>query len=131
MNRNYLTAALTGSIAMVMVTMPAVAASATLTQLFPALVGVELQPAQTAKLEQLSQQTLVQVKAVLTPAQVQQFDAALANGQSVRNAIKSLDLSQAQKSKLQGILKSNRSQLAQILTPQQQQQIAKNASALR
>jgi LTXXQ motif family protein len=109
---------------------PAQAQPAQLTQLFPALVGIELQPTQKAKLEQLSQQTLPEVKQLLSPAQIPQFDAVIKQGQSVRVALFSLNLSTAQKFKLNRKLNSVRSQLGQILTPEQQQQIAQNARSL-
>jgi hypothetical protein len=52
------------------VMIPAQAQPAQLTQLFPALVGIKLQPIQKAKLEQLSQQTLPEIRQLLSPAQV-------------------------------------------------------------
>lgn len=109
---------------------PAQAQPARLTQLFPALVGIELQPTQQAKLAQLSQQTLPEIKQLLSPVQVPQFDAVLKQGQSVRVALFSLNLSTAQKFKLTRKLNSIRSQLEQILTPEQQQQVAQNARSL-
>jgi LTXXQ motif family protein len=109
---------------------PAQAQPAQLTQLFPALVGIELQPTQQAKLEQLSQQTLPEIRQLLSPEQVPQFDAVLKQGQSVRVALFSLNLSTAQKFKLTRKLNSIRSQLGQILTPEQQQQVAQNARSL-
>jgi hypothetical protein len=109
---------------------PAQAQPAQLTQLFPALVGIKLQPTQKAKLEQLSQQTLPVVRQLLSPEQAPQFDALLKQGQSVRVAIFSLNLSTGQKFRLTRKLQSVRSQLGQILTPEQQQQIAQNARSL-
>jgi ADP-heptose:LPS heptosyltransferase len=130
MNHNYI-AAITTSIVALTVTMPAVATPVALTQLFPALAGVELQPAQKTSLEQLSQQDLPQIKSVLSPDQVRQFDAALDRGQSVRMALSSFDLPKPQRLKLARKLQSMRSQLTQILTPEQQQQVAKNAALLQ
>ncbi|AFY94174.1 Spy/CpxP family protein refolding chaperone [Chamaesiphon minutus] len=115
--------------ALVVVT-PAQAQPVALTQLFPALVGVKLQPAQTASLAQLSQQTLPLVRRLLSSTQVQQFDAALGQGQSVRAALFSLDLSRSQQFKLSRKLQSVKSQLNEILTPEQQQQVIQNALAL-
>ncbi|NJL43085.1 MAG: hypothetical protein HC935_06575 [Pseudanabaena sp. SU_2_4] len=51
-----------------------------LIQLFPALVGIQLIPAQQTQLMQLSQQTLPQVKQLLSSAQLMQFNAALIKG---------------------------------------------------
>ncbi len=109
---------------------PAQAQAAQLTQLFPALVGIELKPTQKAKLEQLSQQTLPEIRRLLSSAQIPQFDVAIDRGQSVRVALFSLNLSTAQKFKLNRKLQSVRSQLGQILTPEQQQQLAQNARSL-
>ncbi len=110
---------------------PAQAQPAQLTQLFPALVGIELQPTQQAKLVQLSQQTLPAVRQLLSPEQAPQFDAALKQCRSVRVAIFSIDLSTEKQFKLTSKLQSVRSQLTQILTPEQQQQIAQNAMSLQ
>jgi hypothetical protein len=110
---------------------PAQAQPAQLTQLFPALVGIELQPTQQVKLEQLSQQTLPEVRQLLSPEQVPQFDAVLKQGRSVRVAVFSLNLSTAQQFKLTRKLQSVRSQLTQILTSEQQQQLMQNAMSLQ
>jgi periplasmic protein CpxP/Spy len=109
---------------------PAQAQPVALTQLFPALIDVELQPHQQASLEQLSQQTLPAVKQLLSPQQVQQFDAALQQGKSVRVALFSIDLTKSQQFTVSRKLQSVRSQLSEILTPTQQQQVMKNALAL-
>jgi hypothetical protein len=101
-----------------------------LTQLFPALVGIELQPAQQSQLEQLSQQTLPKVQNLLSSEQLKQFNASLQKGQSVRNSLSALNLSFAQKLRLRNVLQSVRSQLNQALTPEQQRQVMKNARSL-
>jgi hypothetical protein len=125
------TAIAIGSLA---VTTPVVSAlaqvqPAALTQLFPALVGVKLQPAQQERIVQISQQTLPKIERLLTPEQAKQFDAALAAGKAVRTALFSLDLSGSQKFKLARELQSVRAKLAPILTPEQQQQVAQNTRA--
>jgi hypothetical protein len=104
---------------------------AALTQLFPALVGVKLHPAQQEKLEQISQQTIPKIQRLLTPKQAQKFDTAVAAGNSVRTALFALDLSGSQKFKLALELQSVRSKLTPILTSEQQQQVAQNASKLQ
>lgn len=101
-----------------------------LTQLFPALVGIELKPAQRSQLVQLSQQTLPKVQHLLSSDQLRQFNAALLQGQSVRNALSALDLSISQKLGLRNVLQSVKSQLTQTLTPDQQQQAMQNARSL-
>jgi hypothetical protein len=102
-----------------------------LTQMFPALVGVELSPAQTKELQELSRRTLPQIQSLLTPEQRVQFDSALAQGKGVRVAALSLNLSMSQRQKMIGILQSTKSHLAAILSPEQQQQIQQNASNLQ
>jgi LTXXQ motif family protein len=106
------------------------AESNSLTQLFPALVGIQLMPVQQTQLEQLSQQTLPKVRRVLSPEQLTKFNAALAQGQSVRGALAALNLSLPQKLALRNELQSMRSQLNQVLTPEQQRQVKKNARSL-
>jgi hypothetical protein len=128
---NQLTAIISGSaIAALVGTNPAVAQPASLSQLFPALVGIELNSTQQVTLERLTEKTLPQIKQILTPPQVQQFDTALKQGQSVRSAIFALDLSMSQRFKLSSQLQSMRSKLTSILTPKQQQQITQNALSL-
>jgi LTXXQ motif family protein len=106
------------------------AESNSLTQLFPALVGIQLKPVQQTQLEQLSQQTLPKVRRVLSPEQLTKFNAALAQGQSVRGALAALNLSISQKFNLRNEMQSMRSQLNQVLTPEQQRQVKKNARSL-
>jgi hypothetical protein len=101
-----------------------------LTQLFPALVGIELQPAQRSQLLQLSQQTLPKVQSVLSTEQLKQFNASLQKGQSVRSALSGVNLSFSQKLRLRNVLQSVKSQLNQALTPEQQRQVKKNARSL-
>lgn len=96
-----------------------------LTQLFPALVGVQLTPKQQ-QLWSLSQQTLPQLRSVLTPEQQIQFNTALTQGKSVRVAALSLNLSATQRFQILNILKTTRSQLATILTPSQLQTVQQN-----
>jgi LTXXQ motif family protein len=102
-----------------------------LTQLFPALVGIQLMPAQQTQLMQLSQQTLPQIQQLLSAEQLSQFNTALKQGQTVRLALTSLDLSIPQQFKLRNVMQSVRSQLTHILTPEQQEQLMQNARSLQ
>jgi hypothetical protein len=131
MNNTCTAIAIGSVITALVITTPAQAQLSSLTQLFPALVGVDLKSHQRVYLEQLTHQTLPQIRVVLTPNQVQQFDAALKQGQSVREAIFALDLSMSQRFKLTSQLQSVRSKLTTVLTPKQQQQITQNALALQ
>jgi LTXXQ motif family protein len=97
-----------------------------LTQLFPALVGVQLTSEQLNQLQSLSQKTLPQLRTVLPPEQQLQFDNALSQGTSVRAAVESLNLSATQRFQIMNILRTKRSQLVTILTPGQWQQVQHN-----
>jgi Spy/CpxP family protein refolding chaperone len=101
-----------------------------LTQLFPALVGVPLTPTQQTQLERLSDQILPQVQQLLSPAQQSQFKAALAQGKGVRAAALSLNLSITQRMQILKTVQPLRSQINTILTPEQQQQVQQNNSSL-
>lgn len=114
-----------------LVTTPSYAEPHSLTQLFPVLVGIQLKPEQQSQLEQISQQTLPKVKARLSAQQLKQFNAALAQNQSVRVALSALDLSIAQQFGLRNDLQSVRSQIIQALTPDQQRQVMQNFYALQ
>lgn len=102
-----------------------------LTQLFPALEGIQLTPDQQNQLETLTDQTLPQIQNVLTPEQQTQFVSALAAGKGMRVALLSLNLSVAQQLELRNLLQSMRAQVSQTLTPEQQQQLRANAQSLQ
>ncbi len=102
-----------------------------LTQLFPALAGVQLTPPQQTKIETLSNHALPQMKNLLTPEQQTQFKAALSSGKDVRGAVKSLDLSFKQRRQISNILQRTRSQINAIPTPEQLQQVQQNVQALQ
>ncbi len=118
-------------VAVVNVATDARADTNSLTQVFPALTGVELTTTQQTQLTNLAQQTLPKLQSLLSPAQQTQFNAALASGQGVRVAALSLDLSVAQRLKILNLLQPLRSQVTTILTPEQQQQIQQNIQALK
>jgi hypothetical protein len=129
---NLFTAQSIGSLVVpVVLATPVQAQSIALTQLFPALTGIELSPPQQAKLAQLSRQALDRIKLQLSPAHSQQFDAALAQGKSVRDTLSTLNLAMSQQLKLNRELQSMRSQFSQTLTPKQQQQLAQNVRTLQ
>ncbi len=109
---------------------PAVADSTNLTQLFPALNGIQLTSEQQTQLVNISQQTLPQIQKRLTPDQQIQFQTALSQGHSVRGAVQSLNLSVSQRVRILNQLRPLRSQIEAILTPEQQQQIQQNVRAM-
>lgn len=132
MNSKWIGIALGSSIAIVPVlTTPTQAESIPLVQLFPALEGIQLTPAQQLQLEQLTRKTLPQIKKLLSPKQQQQFDAALTAGKPVRVAVLALNLSISQKLKLSNELQSVRSKIELILTERQQEQFIQNALAIK
>ena len=132
MNGKWLGIALVSSMVIVPVlTAPMQAKSTPLVQLFPALEGIKLTPAQQLQLEQLTRKTLPQVKSLLSPNQKKQFDAALVAGKPVRVAVLALDLSVSQKLKLRNELQSVRSKIDFMLTEQQQEQFIQNALAIK
>jgi Spy/CpxP family protein refolding chaperone len=114
-----------------MVTTIAQAKPASLTQLFPALVGIQLTPEQQAQLAALNNQTLAQIQSMLSPKQQSQFNTALSQGKGMRNALSSVDLSISQRRKFRNQMQNMRSQLTQILTPEQQQQLSNKAQTLQ
>lgn len=102
-----------------------------LTQLFPALIGVQLTTVQQTQLANLSHQTLPQVQALLTPKQQAQFNAALAQDNGVRIAASRLTLSIRQQLQLSKILQTMRSQITPILTLEQQRQVWQNLQTMQ
>lgn len=102
-----------------------------LTQLFPALDGVNLTADQQTTLQALSDQTLPEIQAVLTPDQQKQFKQAIAEGMGVGVSLSSLELTSEQQGQLKALLEPVRSQLEETLTPEQQRQLRRNALALQ
>jgi hypothetical protein len=96
----------------------------------PILSGVELSAQQTAQVKQTWATIYPQIQAILNPAQRNQFNAELAQGESVRNALMGMNLSLQQKLQLRQIMRSLQQQVSEMMTPQQQQQIEKNAKSL-
>jgi hypothetical protein len=132
MNAKWICIAIGGSMTILpALTAPVEARPIALTQLFPALNGVRLTPAQEIELERLTVQTLPQIKSGLSPTQLTQFEAALQAGKPVRVALADLDLSVPQKLKLSREFSAVRVKLSQILTAKQQQQVVDNASAIQ
>lgn len=85
------------------------------TQLFPALDGIQLTADQQASLQTLSDQTQPKIQTVLTPEQQKQFEQGA--------SLSSLGLTSEQKSELKAILEPVRSQIEEILTPAQKRQL--------
>jgi hypothetical protein len=107
------------------------AETTSLTQLFPALTGVQLTPQQQSELQNLSDQTLPKVRELLTSEQQAQFNKFLAEGKGVRGAVLSLNLSIRQKRQISNILQPLKSKASSILTPTQQQQVQRNMQTMQ
>lgn len=75
---------------------------------------------QQAKLEQVQENVLTQIEAVLTPRQKAEFASARVSGQGL-GIIQ--NLSDVQLTQIQGIFQSWNTQIADVLTPRQNQQI--------
>ena len=97
-----------------------------LNQLFPALVGIQITSTQQNQIKVLNSQIYPQIQDLLTPEQLNQFQAFLAQGKGMARSLISLDLSISQKIKLLNISRSARSQLTNILTPEQKTQLSQN-----
>lgn len=102
-----------------------------LTEVFPALAGVELTSEQQTQIENLSKETLPQVQNMLTPEQQVQFNTTLSEGKGVGVAARSLDLSFSERRQMYKILKPIESELKTILTPEQLEQMEQNVQALQ
>lgn len=84
-----------------------------------------LSPEQQTQFEQIQADIITQIKAVLTPAQKDQFANALENGQGLSSIE---NLSPAQLSEIQTILQAFNTQIGEILTQEQKQQIEQSQS---
>jgi hypothetical protein len=97
-----------------------------LIQTFPALKGIELTSTQRSQIEQLQQENLPKLEAILTDTQKQQFQASLQQGKGVRASLQSLSLTKGQKNQIQAILNSAKADLTTIFTPSQRRQVRRN-----
>jgi uncharacterized membrane protein len=129
--KSKLVSILTGAMVLTATTTVVQAQTTPLTQMFPALSGVSLTQEQQTQLEQLSQQTLPEVKNVLTDEQQSKFQAALAEGKGVRVALLSVNPSVQQTNQIRDILQAKKTQIAKTLTSQQQRQVMRNLWSLQ
>lgn len=90
--------------------------------------ALDLSPAQKKALFELQKQTHTNLEAILTPTQVQQFQAGLAQGQTTRDALKAADLNIRQKIRVKDLLEGTVEQMKTILTPAQFEQIKASLS---
>ncbi|WP_404786616.1 hypothetical protein [Altericista sp. CCNU0014] len=91
---------------------------------FPALFSAEAVDVGTDLLKKFETEILPQLESALSPAQRDQFDAAIADGTSFRKAFKALTLSAEQKAQVGTLLKSlPKKEFFASLTPDQKQQL--------
>jgi protein CpxP len=88
------------------------------------LEALGLSEEQKAQIAEIRKETHEQIKAVLTPQQREQLEAAKLDGiQLRRNTLRSLNLTEEQKNEMRQIKESTQAQINTILTPEQQQQL--------
>lgn len=101
------------------------------TQVFPALVGVELSSEQEVQLLEVTEKTLMEVNAALTPDQQTQFWAGLKTGKGLRATLLTMQIPTSQRLQLLPIVQSANSEMGAIFTPEQQAQVKANAEKLK
>lgn len=89
----------------------------------PAVAELQLTPQQQEQLIQIIAQTQLELEAVMTDPQKQQFWSALNQGDRVRDAIEGAELSLSQLWQLRPVMQSTQTQVEAVLTPEQQQQV--------
>jgi Spy/CpxP family protein refolding chaperone len=132
MKHRLLTAITTGLLMTTSISIiPMIANASPLANTFPALQGIELTSTQEQQLTELSNQTLTEVRSVLSPQQRVKFDRSLAKGVGLKKSLMATGLTLSQQLKLRNILAPKQQQLEAILTPAQQQQARNNVNAQR
>jgi len=74
---------------------------------------------QVKAIMQLQKQAHANIESILTPGQLQQFQASLAQGATTRDALQSVDLNIRQKVRVKNVMEGVIAQLKTILTPAQ------------
>ncbi len=104
-------------------TQPTPMATPAYTQIFPQTSDLALTPEQQSQISEIAQDTQEQIMSILSPAQQQQLQNALNNGQTLREAAPSLGLSSSQRSQLQATVQGTIPELQAVLTPEQMEQL--------
>jgi Spy/CpxP family protein refolding chaperone len=110
-----------------MTTIPVAANASPLAATFPVLQGIELTSEQEQQLTSLGNQTLAEVRNVLSAKQRAKFDRSIAKGVGLKKSLMGINLSPSQKLELRNILVPKQQQLEAILTPAQRQQAQSNS----
>lgn len=72
-----------------------------------------------------------QMAEILTPEQLQTFQAAQANGDDMRSTVMSLGINRSQRSAVMNVMRAAREDINAVLTPEQRAQIEEEASRYR
>jgi periplasmic protein CpxP/Spy len=88
--------------------------------------NIALTSVQQRQVQQIRQETQVQILTILTPEQRTQLNTAIAADQKPQQALMTMDLSFEQKNKLKKVMQTQKQKAMAILTPQQKLQLRQN-----
>ncbi|EAM47521.1 hypothetical protein WH8501_18815 [Crocosphaera watsonii WH 8501] len=97
--------------------------------MFPLLSTISLTKKQQIQLEQLSQETVLKIKNVLTPPQQTQFFQGIEAGKDYRESLGPINMSEVQKEQFRNIVGSVKTQVYRTLTLQQKLEIQRRLSS--
>ncbi|CCQ65770.1 MULTISPECIES: hypothetical protein [Crocosphaera] len=100
-----------------------------LENMFPLLSTISLTEKQQIQLEQLSQETVLKIKNVLTPPQQTQFFQGIEAGKDYRESLGPINMSEVQKEQFRNIVGSVKTQVYRTLTLQQKLEIQRRLSS--
>ncbi|WP_231588989.1 hypothetical protein [Crocosphaera watsonii] len=100
-----------------------------LENMFPLLSTISLTEKQQIQLEQLSQETVLKIKNVLTPPQQTQFFQGIEAGKDYRESLGPINISEVQKEQFRNIVGSVKTQVYRTLTLQQKLEIQRRLSS--
>ena len=100
-----------------------------LENMFPLLSTISLTEKQQIQLEQLSQETVLKIKNVLTPPQQTQFFQGIEAGKDYRESLGPINMSEVQKEQFRNNVGSVKTQVYRTLTLQQKLEIQRRLSS--
>ena len=100
-----------------------------LENMFPLLSTISLTEKQQIQLEQLSQETVLKIKNVLTPPQQTQFFQGIEAGKDYRESLGPINMSEVQTEQFRNIVGSVKTQVYRTLTLQQKLEIQRRLSS--
>jgi len=116
--------------AIAMTPVAAKAQTASVTDVFPILSGVELTTQQKIQLIELASNLQSQIGQIVTSDQQNRFRTALGQGQGFAEAIAAMNITPDQQTRLQAVLTTLRPQIVSIFTQTQRQEILDNVRLL-